>query len=80
LCKIRVQKEDWGLLSESYTQIVQFDLPVISDLEEALSLFHLPIEARKKCEFMVQDDWKKTDDGFLAWEHPLHNTGGFDKS
>ena len=69
-----------GLLSESYTQIVRFDLPVMSDLEEAGLSFNPPTEAREKCEFIVQDDWKKTDDGFLAWEHLLHNTGGFDKN
>jgi hypothetical protein len=69
-----------GLLSESYTQIVQFDLPVMSDLEEAGFSFNPPTEARKKCEFMFQDNWKKADDGFLTWEHPLHNTGGFDKN
>jgi hypothetical protein len=69
-----------GLLSESYTEIVQFDLPVISGLEEAGFSFNPPTGAREKCEFMVQDDWKKTDDGFLAWEYPLHNTGGFAKN
>ena len=80
MCKIRVQKEEWGLLSESYTQIVQFGLPVMSDLKEAGLSFNPPTEAQEKCEFMVQDDWKKTEDCFLAWEHPLHNTGGFDKN
>ena len=51
----------------------------MSDLEEAGLSFNPPTEAREKCEFIVQDDWKKTDDGFLAWEDPLHNTGGFEK-
>jgi hypothetical protein len=69
-----------GLLSESYTQIVRFDLPVVSDLKEAGLSFNPPTEAREKCELTVQDDWKKTNDGLLAQEYPLHNTGGFAKT